>query len=138
MTETVAYPYSKRSPLGDRIVLENTGYKILMAGDGARGTAGNYFVRGCDFSNQLTLMSRPCRMNGTPIGVYLQRISERDFANGKDAYPIYEKARDFNADVIVVRFIENCPWKDFDPAVFKREYIDYINFFLHIDFICVI
>lgn len=82
MTETVAYPYSKRSPLGDRIVLENTGYKILMAGDGARGTAGNYFVRGCDFSNQLTLMSRPCRMNGTPIGVYLQRISERDFANG--------------------------------------------------------
>ena len=53
---------------------------------------------------------------------------ERDFANGKDAYPIYEKARDFNADIIVVRFIENCPWKDFDPAVFKREYVDFINF----------
>lgn len=53
---------------------------------------------------------------------------ERDFANGKLAYPIYEKARDFDAEIIVVRFIENCPWKDFDPAVFKREYIDYINF----------
>lgn len=53
---------------------------------------------------------------------------ERDFANGKDAYPIYEKARDFNADIIVVRFIENCPWKDFDAAVFKREYVDFINF----------
>ncbi len=78
MTDTVAYPYSKRSTLGDRIVLENTGYKILMAGEGARGTAGNYFVRGCDFSQQLTLMSRPCRMNGTPISVYLERIQEKD------------------------------------------------------------
>ncbi len=78
MTDTVAYPYSKRSALGDQIVLENTGYKILMAGEGARGTAGNYFVRGCDFSQQLTLMSRPCRMNGTPISVYLERIQEKD------------------------------------------------------------
>ncbi len=53
---------------------------------------------------------------------------ERDFVNGKQAYPIYEKARDFNADVIVVRFIENCPWRDFDAAVFKREYVDFIKF----------
>ena len=82
MTSTVAYPYSKRSSIGDQMVLENTGYKILMAGEGARGTAGNYFVRGCDFSNQLTLMSRPCRMNGTPIGVYLERIQEKDASNG--------------------------------------------------------
>ncbi len=80
--ETVAYPYSKRSAVGDQIVLENTGYKILMAGEGARGTAGNYFVRGCDFSNQLTLMSRPCRMDGTPISVYLERILQKDASNG--------------------------------------------------------
>lgn len=82
MTATVAYPYSKRSTLGDQIVLENTGYKILMAGEGARGTAGNYFVRGCDFLNQFTLMSRPCRMNGTPISVYLERIQRTDANNG--------------------------------------------------------
>ena len=53
---------------------------------------------------------------------------ERDFANGKLAYPIYEDARNFNADIIVVRFIENCPRKDFDPEVFKREYVDFIEF----------
>ena len=82
MTATVAYPYSKRSSLGDKIVLENTGYKILMAGEWARGTAGNYFVRGCDFSNQLTLMSRPCRMHGTPISVYLEQIQQNDASNG--------------------------------------------------------
>ena len=80
--ETVAYPYSKRSATGDAIVLANTGYQILMAGEGARGTAGNYFVTGCDFENQLVLMSRPCRMDGTPIRVYLERIAEKDSQNG--------------------------------------------------------
>lgn len=80
--ETVAYPYSKRSTEGDKIVLENTGYKILMAGEGARGTAGNYFVKGCDIANQFTLMSRPCRMDGTPISHYLERIVAKDSKNG--------------------------------------------------------
>lgn len=80
--ETVAYPYSKRSDEGDALVLKNTGYQILMAGEGARGTAGNYFVTGCDLSQQLTLMSRPCRMDGTPISVYLKRIVSKDSENG--------------------------------------------------------
>lgn len=53
---------------------------------------------------------------------------ERDFANGKEVYPIYESARDFNADIIVARMVENCPWRDFEPQVFKREYVDFINF----------
>ena len=80
--ETVAYPYSKRSAEGDKLVLENTGYKILMAGEGARGTAGNYFVKGCALENQFTLISRPCRMDGTPISHYLERIAEKDGKNG--------------------------------------------------------
>lgn len=79
---TMAYPYSKRSAEGDRIILENTTFEILMAGQGARGTEGNYFVRGTDFDAQLTLMSRPCRMDGTPISVYLDRIVEKDSQNG--------------------------------------------------------
>jgi hypothetical protein len=28
------------------------------------------------------LMSRPCRMDGTPISVYLERIAEKDGGNG--------------------------------------------------------
>ncbi len=80
--ETVAYPYSKRSTESDKLVLENTGYKILMAGEGARGTAANYFVKDCDITNQLLLLSRPCRMEGTPIGTYLERIDKKDSQNG--------------------------------------------------------
>ena len=79
--KTVAYPYSKRCIESDNIILSNTGYEILMAGEGARGTVGNYFVTDCDISNQLMLISRPCRMDGTPISVYLERI-EREDNNG--------------------------------------------------------
>ncbi len=80
--ETVAYPYSKRSDESDRIILESTGYRLLMAGDGARGTEANYFVRGCDIKEQLMLLGRPCRMDGTPIGTYLERIDKKDENNG--------------------------------------------------------
>ncbi|MBQ3379676.1 MAG: S-layer homology domain-containing protein [Clostridia bacterium] len=85
--ETVAYPYSERSAEGDKIILENTGYKILMAGAGARGTLGNYFVKGADISSQSMLISRSCRMNGTPIGAYLEEITETDNKNGINTQP---------------------------------------------------
>ena len=42
----------------------------------------------------------------------------------------YQDARDFDADIIVMRFIENCPKKDFDPVVFKKElgkFLGYLN-----------
>ena len=96
--ETVAYPYSKRSTESDELVLENTGYKILMAGEGARGTAANYFVKGCDITNQLMLLSRPCRMEGTPIGTYLERIDKKDAGNGVNKNTDYLKVQ--NTDEI--------------------------------------
>lgn len=100
--ETVAYPYSKRSAEGDEIVLDNTGYKILMAGEGARGTAGNYFVKGCDIENQFTLMSRPCRMDGTPISHYLERIVAKDSKNGVNSQIDFTYAE--NTDAIAKEY----------------------------------
>ena len=55
---------------------------------------------------------------------------ESDYKNGKEKYPLYEKARVFDADIIIARFVENCPGKDFDKAVFKKEMsdlLDYLN-----------
>ena len=55
---------------------------------------------------------------------------ESNYKNGKEKYPLYEKARVFNADVIVARFVENCPGKDFEDDVFKKEMsdlLDYLN-----------
>lgn len=82
MPETVALPYSKHSTEGDKIILETTGYKMIMGGQYARGTSGNYFVEGCDYSNQLMIMSRSCRMDGTPIQVYLNKMIIEGIQNG--------------------------------------------------------
>ena len=53
---------------------------------------------------------------------------ESNYKNGKEKYPLYEQARVFNADIIVMRFIENCPGKDFDGALFKKEMSDLLGF----------
>jgi len=55
---------------------------------------------------------------------------ECKYQNGALTNALYEQARNFEADVIVMRFIENCPAKEFDKTVFKNELgklLDYLN-----------
>jgi len=54
---------------------------------------------------------------------------EQNWKNGESVFEEYRAARDFCADVIIVRFVENCA-KDGDPAYFMEQYskfVDYIN-----------
>lgn len=46
---------------------------------------------------------------------------ERQYKHGSNTHPLYEAARTFGADVIVIRCIENCPAEAFDNDVFQRE-----------------
>ncbi len=46
---------------------------------------------------------------------------ERDYKNGEEKHYLYESASNFDADIIVMRFIENCPKTDFDSTVFKNK-----------------
>ena len=55
---------------------------------------------------------------------------ERNYKTGEDTFQFFEEARDFNADVIIARFIENCPAQDFDEELFKEQYsmlLDYLD-----------
>lgn len=55
---------------------------------------------------------------------------ERNYKNGSEYLCQYEKARDFKADLIIFRLVENCPKLDFDKEIFYKEYqnlIDYLN-----------
>ena len=55
---------------------------------------------------------------------------ERVYKEGSTVHEYYENARAFDADIIITRFIENCPSDNFDSKVFKEEYgklIDYLN-----------
>jgi len=53
---------------------------------------------------------------------------ERQYKNGKSLYNLFENARNFNADIIVMRFVENCPKDDFDKQVFKTETVNLLNY----------
>lgn len=46
---------------------------------------------------------------------------EQQYKKGKSLHNMFENARDFNANIIVMRFVENCPNHDFDKQVFKTE-----------------
>ena len=46
---------------------------------------------------------------------------ERNYKTGSDVHNLFEAARDFGADIIVMRFAENCPGKDFESDLFKKE-----------------
>ena len=46
---------------------------------------------------------------------------ERDYKNGSSLQTLFKAARDFYADIIIMRFVENCPGNDFDSKIFKKE-----------------
>ena len=46
---------------------------------------------------------------------------ERLYKNGESTFDLYENARNFDADIIVMRFVENCPSADFEPETFKTQ-----------------
>ncbi|MBQ4527234.1 MAG: hypothetical protein II998_04090 [Clostridia bacterium] len=53
---------------------------------------------------------------------------EVEFKNGEATYHLYENARNFDADIIVVRSVENCPIADFDHALFKNRFASLMDF----------
>lgn len=55
---------------------------------------------------------------------------ESNYKNGAETYHLYEKAREFKADMIIMRAVENCPRRDFDKTDFQIQYeklLDYLN-----------
>lgn len=55
---------------------------------------------------------------------------ERKYKDGRELYNLFENARNFEADIIVMRFVENCPRQDFEKQIFKAEaksLLQYLN-----------
>lgn len=52
------------------------------------------------------------------------------YKTGRNLVDKYSVGKDFNADIIIVRIIENCPADKFDSESFKQEltyFLDYLN-----------
>ena len=54
---------------------------------------------------------------------------EKNYRNGENELVKFVKARGFNADIIVMRLIENCEQKEFDAEIFEKEYYKLVEFF---------
>ena len=55
---------------------------------------------------------------------------ERQYKTGGELLARFTQARDFGADILVMRFVENCPKQDFDETAFKTEtarLLQYLN-----------
>lgn len=56
---------------------------------------------------------------------------EWKYKTGSEVLKLYDDAQKFNADIIIMRIIENCNISDFDGELFEKEYkklIDYLNY----------
>lgn len=53
---------------------------------------------------------------------------ETKYRDGASTYHLFEGARDFGADIIVMRFIENCSAEDWNNSVFKKELRGLLNY----------
>ena len=53
---------------------------------------------------------------------------ELAYRDGSRTHGLFEAARSFEPDVIVIRFVENCPAKDPSPDLFKKELASLIRY----------
>ncbi len=53
---------------------------------------------------------------------------ETNYKNGSETHSFFEAEREFKADIIVMRFIENCKASEFDKDVYKKELDSLLKF----------
>ena len=54
---------------------------------------------------------------------------ESNYINGETQLEDFGIARDFDADIIIIRLIENCPHKNFEPEIFETQYKKFVSYF---------
>ena len=53
---------------------------------------------------------------------------EQNYKTGEAYHYMFSEARDFNADIIVLRIIENCLIRTFDGEIFDKEYRKFLQY----------
>lgn len=97
------------------------------------GWSGNWGMAASDISKDYVhILVGKIREKNPDASFCIAQVAdwETHYFCGEEKLPMYEEAREFNADIIIFRCIENCPYQDMDVAKFKEEYqklIDYFN-----------
>ncbi|MBO7342280.1 MAG: hypothetical protein J6U87_06320, partial [Clostridia bacterium] len=120
---------------------DGNGVRILFVGNsitlhGIREEVGWYHVWGMAASAEekdyVHCLRRAVLAEDSAASFHICQVAawERQYENGEALYPTYAAAREFAADIIVLRCIENCTHKDFDGALFTGQLaslIDYLD-----------
>lgn len=53
---------------------------------------------------------------------------ETHYKNPKEVYDLFRRARDFEADLIIMRLVENVPVAEFNGELFREQYVKFIEY----------
>ena len=112
--------------------LENNGKRIMFVGNsitlhGVRPEIGWHGDWGMAASGKekdyVHLIMSKTKENNKDCAFCICQVAafESDYKNGEEYYNRYQNARSFEADIIIMRFVENCPKDGFDEAIFKKQ-----------------
>ncbi len=119
--------------------LESNGLRVMFAGNSITlhgilpsiGWHGEWgMAASCEDNDYVHILMKKIKEINPDSAFCICQVAgwESDYKNGEEKFSLYESARNFNADIIVTRFIENCAGKDFDPVVFKNEMSKLLNY----------
>lgn len=121
---------------------EGKGRRIMFVGNsitvhGIRPELGWHWEWGMAASSQETdyvhLVMDEVKKTDEDAAFCITQISRWEVNFNKDyqrAIELHRESRDFDADVIIIRCVENCPRDNFDEELFIKSYtamIDYLN-----------
>ncbi len=115
--------------------------KILFAGNSITkhapnekiGWSGNWGMAASSLENDYVhLTVKKLKEQYGKVSYCICQVSEweNNYKNEDFSYDLYAEGREFSADIIVMRCVENCSVVDFDEMCFEEEYkklIDYLN-----------
>ncbi len=77
------------------------------------------------------LMIKKIKQNDSDAVFSICQIAEweRNYKTPENTATLFEESQKFGADIIIARFVENCPGKDFDEALFEKAYFPFVKSF---------
>lgn len=133
-TKYVVFDYAETSPEmnSEQKKIMFVGNSITLHGIAPQiGWNGYYgMAASCEENDYVHLCKKDIRSSNPNTSFCICQVCEweSNYKDGESQYHLYEIARNFEADIIVMRAIENCPPKDFDKDIFKKEYDKLIKF----------
>lgn len=118
---------------------ENTGLRVLFLGNsitrhGAKAELGWHHDHGMAASAKEKdyvhlLMARIRERDENAAFCICQGAEwERNYKNGSDTHHLFAPARDFGADLIIMRLVENCPMREADIDLFQKELLAFFSY----------